>query len=173
VGLRLFNIDIFNLSNQSHEFDFDFDNNFFEEFDNSLVEKGSGKVHVILSKSETMINMEVDINGKIELVCDRSLEKFDYPIQSKHELILKFGDEWQELSEQITIIPRDSERINVAQFIYEYIGLSVPMKKLHPKFQGEGQGDEPELIYSSLENDKENKSGTIDPRWSKLKDLKK
>ena len=172
MGQRLYNIDIFNLSNQPHEFDFEFDDKFFEEFEDSLVEKGSGKVHVVLNKSETMINLVVNITGKIELVCDRSLELFDYPIKSKNELILKFGDEWEEISEQITIIPRDSERINVAQFIYEFIGLSIPMKRLHPKFTDEEPSDEPEMVYSSGEEDTENNNGSVDPRWNKLKNLK-
>ena len=172
MGLRFFNIDIFNLSNKPHEFDFKFDDKFFEEFEDSFVEKGSGKVHVVLNKSDTMINLVVEIEGKVELVCDRSLENFDYPVQSKNELILKFGDEWEELSEQIVVIPRDSERINVAQFIYEFIGLALPMKRLHPKFEDEDQSDEPEMVYSSSEEEKENEGGSVDPRWSELKKLK-
>jgi uncharacterized protein len=172
LGHRFYNIDIFSLSNQSHEYDFEFDDAFFEDFKDSLIEKGSGTVHLVLKKSETMINLDIEIDGKVELTCDRSLDKFDFPIHTKDNLILKYGEDWEELSEQIVIIPRDSERINVAQFIYEFMTIAVPMKKLHPRFKNEDLSGDPEMIYSSTEN-KENEGGEIDPRWSKLKDLKK
>lgn len=172
MGHRFYNIDIFSLSNQSHEYNFEFDDAFFGDFEDSLIEKGSGTVHLVLNKSETMINLDIEINGKIELTCDRSLDKFYFPIQTKDNLILKYGEDWEELSEQIVIIPRDSERINVAQFIYEFMTIAVPMKKLHPRFENEDLSGDPEMIYSSTE-DKEKEGGEIDPRWSKLKELKK
>lgn len=172
MGLRFYNIDIFKLSNQSHDFDFDFDDQFFEEFEDSVVKKGLGKVHLVLEKSETMIKLTFDIEGSVELECDRSLEKFDFPIHTKRSLILKYGDDWQELSDEIVIIPRDSERINIAQFVYEFIGLAVPMKRLHPKFDQEEQSDDSEIVYSSQDEEEENNEGSIDPRWSKLKNLK-
>ena len=172
MGHRFYNIDIFSLSNQSHEYNFEFDDAFFGDFEDSLIEKGSGTVHLVLNKSETMINLDIEINGKIELTCDRSLDKFFFPIQTKDNLILKYGEDWEELSEQIVIIPRDSERINVAQFIYEFMTIAVPMKKLHPRFENEDLSGDPEMIYSSTE-DKEKEGGEIDPRWSKLKELKK
>ena len=172
MGHRFYNIDIFSLSNQSHAYDFEFEDAFFEDFEDSLIEKGSGTVHLVLKKSETMINLDIEIDGKVELTCDRSLDKFYFPIQTKDNLILKYGENWEELSEQIVIIPRDSERINVAQFIYEFMTIAIPMKKLHPRFENEDLSGDPEMIYSSAEN-KENEGGEIDPRWSKLKDLKK
>lgn len=173
MGLRYYDIDIFNLSYKSHDYEFEFDDAFFAEFEDSLVQKGSGMAKVVLNKSETMINLKIDIEGTVELICDRSLDEFQYPISTSNELILKLGDEWEELSEQIIVIPRDSERINVAQFIYEFIGLAIPMKRLHPRFSDDELSDEPEMIYSS-EPDEKNKDegGSIDPRWSKLKDLK-
>ena len=174
MGQRFFNIDIYKLSNQEHDFEFAFDDQFFEEFEDSIVEKGTGKVQLVLNKSDTMMKLHFDIKGEVELECDRSLEKFAYPIDTSRDLILKYGDEWQELSDEIIVIPRDSERINIAQFVYEFIGLAIPMKKLHPKFSSEEQNDEPEIVYSSQDQDEgqENNEGSIDPRWSKLKKLK-
>lgn len=172
MGLRFFNIDIFKLSNQSHDFEFDFDDRFFEEFEDSFVDKGSGKVHLVLDKSDTMIKLAFNIEGSVELTCDRSLEKFDFPIHTSQNLILKYGDDWEELSDEIVIIPRDSERINIGQFVYEFIGLAIPMKRLHPKFAQDEQSDEPEIVYSSKIQEEENNEGSIDPRWNKLKNLK-
>lgn len=170
-ALDSFNIDIFKLSNGSHDYHFEITNEFFELFPGEIVTRGAGDVNLVLTKSETMIDLDFKINVVVELECDRSLELFDYNIDLTKGLILKFGEEEYEQDDEIIVISRDKQQINVAQHIYEFIGLAVPMKKLHPKFKDEDTGDE--IIYSS-DNDKskEDDDEAIDPRWSKLQNLK-
>lgn len=163
-----YNIDIFKLSNSSHQYDFQFDDNFFDLFEASLVDKGSGKIDLILLKSDSFIELKFEITGKIELVCDRTLEPFWFELKLSNKLLLKFGEEWEEISDEILMMPRGEQTINVAQYIYEFIGVSIPMKKLHPKFNAEDENDD--FIYSSEDVNENDKS--IDPRWRKLKDLK-
>lgn len=171
-ALESFNIDIFNLSNGSHDYHFEITDAFFELFPGELVTRGGGDVNLVLIKSDTMIDLSFKINVVVVLECDRSLELFDYKIDLTKGLILKFGDEEYEQDDEIIVIPHDKQRINVAQHIYEFIGLAIPMKKLHPKFKDEDVGDE--IIYSSdADSEKEdNDDEAIDPRWSKLKNLK-
>ena len=166
--LRAFKIDIFGLSNNPHAFDFSFDDAFFEEFEDSLVSKGKGSCHVDLMKSDSMITLDLSIEGSIELECDRSLELFDHPISAKREVIFKYGDEEKELSEDVFVILKDQQEINIGEFLYEFIMLEVPMKKLHPKFQND-DNESDELIYS---DESEVKEEGIDPRWAALKNLK-
>ncbi|ELR68219.1 ribosomal protein L32p [Fulvivirga imtechensis AK7] len=174
--LEKFNIDIYKLQNGVHLYQFDIDDQFFEAFENSIIDKGKGSVKLELEKTETFIRLHFDISTSVQLECDRSLDLFDYPIHSENSLILKFGDHEEEINEEISIIPRDRQRINLAQYIYEFIGLSIPMKKLHPRYKDENEDDE--LIYSSdkssEDQDNEGKSDEdIDPRWQKLKNLNK
>lgn len=166
--LRDFEINIFNLGLKSHEFDFDFGNAFFDAFENSMVGKGSGSCHLIMDKSETMMNLNFRIKGEIELECDRTLRPFMHPIDVEEEIIIKFGDDNYSLSESIFVIRKDTPSINVAENIYEFISLAVPMKKLHPDVVDEEQ---PDLIYSE-QDEGETKEKTTDPRWDILKKLK-
>ena len=177
--LNAYNIDIFKLSNSTHAYNFKVDNAFFEAFEDSEVSHGQLTAIVKLNKSETMIEVNIQITGSVELTCDRSLETYDYPLDTSNNIIFKYGDDWEELSDEIITIPRGEQRINVSQYIYEFIGLAIPMKRLHPKFeQSESDDDETiELVYSSFEED-EDESNTsteqdIDPRWEKLKGIKK
>ncbi|MCF6353248.1 MAG: DUF177 domain-containing protein [Cyclobacteriaceae bacterium] len=164
-----YNIDIFKLSNSSHQYEFDFDDSFFSLFEGSLVSKGSGKIDLDLLKSDSFIELKFEITGKVELICDRSLAPFWFDIAIKNKLLLKFGDDWEELSDEILMMPGNEQTINVAQYIYEFIGVAIPMKKLHPKFNNED--DEDEFVYSSEESS-ENEQIATDPRWKKLKGLK-
>jgi uncharacterized protein len=167
-----FNVDIYKLSNATHQYDFEFDDTLFEEFEDSFVDKGKGKVNASLEKNESFIKLTMIIDGNIELQCDRSLDLFNLPINIETSIIFKYGDEEQELDDEIVIINRNRQRLNLAQYIYEFIGLQVPMKKLHPRFEDETGDDE--LIYSSEKDNKEVENNTtdIDPRWEKLKKLK-
>jgi len=164
-----YNIDIFKLSNSSHRYEFVFDDSFFSLFEGSLVSEGSGKIDLVLLKSDSYIELKFEIAGRIELICDRSLAPFGFDIAIKNKLLIKFGDNWEELSDEILMMPRNEQTINVAQYVYEFIGVAIPMKKLHPKFNNED--DEDEFIYSS-EDSNENEQIVTDPRWKKLKDLK-
>ncbi|MEO9485028.1 MAG: DUF177 domain-containing protein [Ekhidna sp.] len=167
--LKAYKIEIFGLSNSTHDFNFTFSDDFFSHFENSLVSKGKGSCDVILAKTDSMITLNLKIEGAIELECDRSLELFDFPISINKEIIYKYGDEEQELSEDVFVIQKGEQEINIAAFLYESISLEVPMKKLHPKFQDESENDE--MIYVS-DPQKESQEESIDPRWEALKKLK-
>ncbi len=166
--LRQYKIGIYGLSLGGHNFSFEFDEHFFSVFENSLITKGKGTCLVDLTKSASMVSLTLKIEGVIELVCDRSLEAFDHKIDTSHELIYKYGEEEKELSENMYVIRKDTQEINIGNFLYEFISLEIPMKKLHPKFQDEDESDQ--LIYTSDEKEKQDKD--IDPRWEALKKLK-
>lgn len=170
--LKEFDIDLVNLANERYDYQYIVNSDFFSMFEHSLVEVGTCNVNVALTKSETMLICEFDINGTIQLTCDRSLELFDYEVSAVEQIIFKYGDQAQELSEEIVIIPRGLATLNVGQYIYELIGIQVPMKKLHPRFAEEQEDGEDNifLIYSSATEEEDGKE-EIDPRWEDLKKL--
>ena len=166
--LKNYDIDISKLNLGQHEFRFQIEDQFFELFDYSLIDRGSLSASIVLDKKTTFISMTFQIYGTIELVCDRSLEHFDYDLSIENEMVFKYGDEAKVVSDEIEIITSNTQRINVANYLYEFIGVSIPMKKLHPRFADESE--ENQIIFSS-DCDEEEKTD-IDPRWNELKKLK-
>ncbi|HEX8545473.1 MAG TPA: DUF177 domain-containing protein [Cytophagaceae bacterium] len=171
---RHFDIDIVRLSNKIHYFDYKIDSAFFNDFEDSFIHKGDLDVKMTLDKSDAHIITEFTINGNVELSCDRSSDLFDYHIESTNKLIFKYGDEFAELTDEIVTIPKDAQKINVAQYIYEFIGLSVPIKKIHPRFSTEDEDptEETLLIYSTASPEAEVEEDQVDPRWELLKNIK-
>lgn len=177
--LSKYNIDIYGLEDKQYDYDMESGDAFFEELEQDLIERGSFKTHVVLNKSATMLQLHFHTEGHVELVCDRSLEPFQEPVSSDERLILKFGDHNEELTDEIEIISRGTNRINVARYIFEFIALSLPVKKIHPSLRAaadeELEGDEEGiLVYSSAAKEEEgNEEGEhTDPRWEALKKLK-
>lgn len=142
--LNTFKIDIFRLENKQYLHEFEGDNDFFEALDQNLIEKGHFKTTIVLNKNETMIQMIYTIIGSVELSCDRSLDLFDFPVNINQKMILKFSDHNEEITEELMLIDRNLQYINVAQDIFDFIGLQIPIKKLHPRFL------EDEITYDSL-----------------------
>lgn len=168
--MESYRINILGLNLTIHQFHYEFGNEFFGKYDKGLVSEGKFTVDVTLDKRETFLETEFKIVGSVRLVCDRSLDEFDYPIDITRKIIFKYGDQEMEVSEDVMMIPHGTDSLEVGQYIYEFIALAVPMKKLHPRYQDES--DEEGIIYSSDSNE-EKKEDEIDPRWEMLKKLNK
>ena len=86
-------------------------------------------------------------------------------------MIVKFGATRETDPDEILIIPEGSYQINVAQYFYEMVVLSIPLKRVHP---GIKNGTLKNEVLSKLEQlDPQNKKPVIskDPRWEKLESL--
>ncbi len=176
--LKKYDINLAKLSLKTHRFEFNLDDDFFALFDQSYITKGDLKAVIDLDKTERLITLHISIKGEIQLTCDRSLEEFMHPIDVQEELILKFGDEAKVLSEDMLQITPDTQSINVAQDLFDYIGLAVPMKKLHPRYQAEDDPDSDEdiLIFSTstdrgMIDDEDDTDDKPDPRWDALRNI--
>lgn len=173
--LRQFDIQIFKLASGLHEYSFEITDSFFEHFKSETLEHGNLQVQVTLTKSETMIEMNFSIKGSLELECDRSLDHFDFSIDSEKRMIYKLGHGNEELSDEIMMIDKDSQVINIADLLFEFISLEIPMKKLHPRFVTDEETEgELEAIYFSEEEEgqSDDQEEETDPRWAALKKLK-
>ena len=171
-GMKKFVIDIYRMRNKLHHFDFKIDEEFFKDLDQDLIESGKLQANIDLDKNDTFIKMDVHIEGFVGLTCDRSLELFDYPIDESRRIIFKYGDQEMELDDEMVMITNETQRIDVGQYIFEFIGLAVPMKKLHPRYQ-QDEEEFDTLVYSSQPETSEETDTEPDPRWGKLSELKK
>lgn len=163
-----FSVNILGLSKSVHVFDFELNEGFFEKYGQDLVANGKFTAQVSLDKRETFIEADFTITGNAFLVCDRSLEEFDYPLTIKKRVVFKYGEEPKEISDEIIIITPTQDQLDLGQLMYEFIALQIPMKKLHPRFSDDENKDG--LVYSS--STKEDDNEKIDPRWEALKKLK-
>ncbi|MBT32021.1 MAG: hypothetical protein CMO01_20365 [Thalassobius sp.] len=173
-----YSVDISGLKNKEYSFDFKIDENFFKLFESDLMQNGSLKADIVLSKSETMITVRVKIDGTIELTCDRSLREFDYPISVEEQLYYKFGDRYEEMSDDVFMIPANYAEIDFSQILYDVLALSIPTKIIHPDLQSEEDDDDEEetFVFSTADEEQEieeekQENEESDPRWDKLKGL--
>jgi uncharacterized metal-binding protein YceD (DUF177 family) len=171
-GLSKYCIDIVSLKNQEYQFEFIVEPSFFQRFEESEIEKCSFDCLIVLRKTDGFIEANFKIQGFVELECDRSLDKFDHSIDLEKRMIFKFGEEDREIDDEVEMISKDRQSIDMSKFFFEFISMAIPMKRLHPRYMNEEQTNE-ELYFSSEEKfDLDDQKEEIDPRWEALKKLR-
>ena len=158
-----------------HHFEYQINNKFFDLFDYDEFQNSDIKVTVVLEKKSNMLEINFKHNGIVNVPCDVTGEDFDLPIKSKMKLIVRFGEEFNNDNEELLILPFGEFEIDVAQYIYEMIVLSVPLRRVHPGVKDGTLESEALKKLNELavkEKKEENKKeDNIDPRWDKLKQL--
>jgi uncharacterized protein len=165
IPKRYFIIPFEGLSEGEHSFDFEFSDSFFEEFEGSLLERGSFTAKMVMDKRSNMMVLSFEIAGIANLECDLCAEPLDVEITCSDRLIVKYGVEGEETSHEIVHIPESAYELNVAPYIYEFIALALPLKNVHE--EGECNPEAIELLRQLNAPASEN----TDPRWDQLNDF--
>ena len=172
--LKEFTIPFVGLKVGKHQFDFEIKKSFFEHFEYEDFNDVNVKVDLVLEKKSTLLELHFEISGFVNINCDLTNESFDQTIKNSFDLVVNFGEEYNDENIDILIIPHGTFEINIQQYIYELIVLAVPIKRIHP---GVEDGTLDSEILKKLEElsprlkEEKNKEEDIDPRWNTLKKL--
>lgn len=157
-----------------HQFDYQIDKTFFDRFEYDDFEACNVNATVILEKKSTMLELHFKHKGTVHVPCDVTGEYFDLPIKGKIDVVVQFGDAFNNDNEELLILPHGEHQIDVSQYIYEMIVLSVPLKRVHPGVKdGSLQSEAIEKLkqLAVKEEREETKTEETDPRWDQLKKL--
>lgn len=170
--LKAFKIPFIGLKLGSHQFEYHIDKTFFEAFNFDEYEDADINLQVTLVKKTTLLEIVFSITGTVHVPCDITLEPYDQELQGSMNLIVKFGPEYNDDHEEILILPHEAYQVDISQYVYELIVLSVPAKRVHPKVLDGTMNSETLQKLKDLSIQTENKQAEeADPRWDKLKDL--
>ena len=164
------------LKNGTHEFRFEAGKPLFEAYGSSELKDGRCDVVIWLERAETMLTADVRITGHVVVPCDRCLEDCRIPIDFEGRLLVKFSDEPREYDGEVLWLLPGEDEVDLSQYIYESIVLSLPYQRVHP----EGECD-PEMLkrfrivsdeeFSAIENRAE-EHGVPEGEWAKLAALR-
>ena len=154
-----------------HLFDFKVDDLFFESFEESEIEKGDVNIHVSLNKKPTILEFLFEIDGKVTVSCDRCLDPVELEIEYEAPLYVKFGEETHEETDELYVISEQETEIDLAQFIYEFVHLSLPYRRVHPDDENGNSTCNKEMLKRLEELSVNEEKPDTDPRWNNLKDL--
>ncbi|MFI1770694.1 YceD family protein [Thalassobellus citreus] len=172
--LKEFTIPFVGLKVGKHQFEYEIKETFFEYFEYEDFNNVDVKVNLVLEKKATLLELHFEISGFVNINCDLTNEPYNQTIENEFDLVVNFGDEYNDENIDILIIPHGTYEINIQQYVYELIVLAVPIKRVHPGIEDGTLNSEIleklEQLSPGLKEDKQ-KEEDIDPRWNTLKKL--
>jgi uncharacterized metal-binding protein YceD (DUF177 family) len=100
----------------SHVFDFQLDNAYLSEIENSELLGGEAKVEAVLNLREYDFDLRIAVKGLVQVTCDRCLDEMDVAIDAEES-----EWEWDEQPKQI----------DLSWLAYELIIVNLPLVHSH------------------------------------------
>lgn len=166
--LKQFVIPFSGLELGNHQYSFAIGDKFFESIEYSEFSHGELQVNLDLERQERMLIFRFQITGYVEVECDRCLDELKMHIADTEQLIVKFGTEYQEESEDVLVIPQHEHQFDISHYLYEFISLSLPVQRFHPDDEEGNSTCNPDFLEHLNTYTEEQET---DPRWEKLRGL--
>lgn len=155
---------------KQYSFDFTVDDSFFSDFDYSNMHGGNISVVALLTKRTESIFITLSISGCVKVQCSRCLEIFCQNIEFSDEIIVSLSDETNfDTNESFVKLERNSTKIDISQFIYEFCDFATPLSSVHPDNKNGDSGCEKSMI--EILDKYKSDTQIIDPRWESLNKL--
>merc|ERR1711879_298134 len=99
----------------------------------------SGTIQINFDHSLHFILVNLSFDVKVELICDRSLDPFDFTVNQDFEILFKAEDIEESADENGAVRKIDlaHKQIDIEQDVLDTILVNLPAKKLHPRFLDE------------------------------------
>lgn len=116
-----------------------------------------------------------DVDGSVTVPCDRCGDDFKLRLWDEFDLVIKLtGAEQAESIDEdadVVFIPRSETVLDISNWVYEFVMLSVPLQRVHPDKADGKPGCNPEALklLDKLAEPEEKPSNTI---WKGLEALK-
>ncbi|MEZ4983779.1 MAG: YceD family protein [Saprospiraceae bacterium] len=115
-----------------HQYHFEVDNAFFGAFEDSPLREASVQMEVVMDKQPRLLTLEFSFSGWVGTLCDRCMASIHLPIVGENRLLVKYGEPIDDLDDDdVVYIPAETSQWSIAQFVYEYILLSIPMVRIY------------------------------------------
>ena len=170
-----FYVDLKGLKGDTLELAFELDNKFFADIEGEEFQRGSVKASVTVKKGREVFDFVFALKGNVVVPCDRCLDDLVIEVETVNSLKVKLGDNYADDGD-VVIVPEADGGVNIAWYLYEFIALALPMKRVHApgKCNHEMTNKLKKHGYRDEDDDCDNQEAgesVVDPRWEALKGI--
>ena len=160
------------LHNGLHHYDWEIGPSFFEQFEQSPVQRAKVAMQLELDKRPSIYELNFTFNGTVEAECDRCLAPIQLPVEGEEKLVVKLGeDDDQDDDPDVIFIHPETQQLSVAHFIYEFIVLNLPMIKVYDCESETSKPCDTEMLKRLNQAEEQNPQDNQGSVWDELKKL--
>ncbi len=125
------------LGSGKHTFTYAIDTPFFQALSAEEILGGTCEVQVVADKNSQNLLLHTEITGSVAVSCDRCLEPLTLEVDFAGDLMVRYGESGEEEGDgECLWVSANENEIELAQYLYESIYLSLPLQRIHAE-QGE------------------------------------
>lgn len=168
--LRQFEIAFVGLKPGEHTFEYQVTDSFFENYGPQDFSDCKATVKLTLDKKSDFFLLKFEIGGSVSVICDRCGQPFDLQLWDEFTQVVKMVENPEEIEgdedPEVSYISRTESHLNVGEWIYEFINLSIPMQKIHPDVDGKSTCDP--KVLEMLDQMNKQTDAQDNPIWKDL-----
>jgi uncharacterized metal-binding protein YceD (DUF177 family) len=163
-----------------HVFEYKIEDKFFKDYDEQDFTECNVNVKLSLDKKQGFFQLKFDIDGSVKVVCDKCSNAITKNLWDEFEIVVKMVTEPETMNDQeedpdIYYISHNDSHLNVCDWIFEFINLSIPLQKICKEEEFGGELCNKEVLARLKQMEEEAmKDIKIDNVWKgldKFKDL--
>jgi uncharacterized metal-binding protein YceD (DUF177 family) len=118
-----------------HEFNYEVDDKFFAEYKETDFKDCDATIKLALEKNTSFMMLKFEIGGSVEVICDRCGNNLRMDLWDEFKLIIKQVENPEEMNHSeedpdVFYISRTESHIHLADWIYEFVLLSIPNQRM-------------------------------------------
>lgn len=172
--LNYFNLTFVKLPNGEHQFTYEVNDTFFEYFGNQEIRGASVTFFALITKSDSMLVIDLKGEGSLISTCDRCLNSVNFNVKPDFKVIAHMNSSEVEtvsnddINLQLIYLRSSDFELNLASSIYESFLPCIPMVKSCETLENKSCDDS---VTRIINQNRDNLEESVDPRWEKLKQL--
>src|SRR5262245_60120013 len=132
---RTFDIAFVGLKAGVHEFEYEINDRFVVEYQEQDFRNVSAHVKLSLDKKNGFMLLRFEIGGKLEVACDRCGNNLPLELWDEFNIVVKMVEDPDQMNEQeedpdVYYISKGESHLHIADWIYEFINLAIPMQRM-------------------------------------------
>lgn len=158
-----------------HTYVYDIDDQFMQDrVTDKEFKDWNARITLTFDKQNSFFLLRFDVDGFVTVPCDRCGDDFRLRLWDEFNLVIKLtGDEANATDDEddVIFIPRSETVIDISNWLYEFVMLSVPLQHIHPDNEDGTPGCNPQALklLNSLSEPDEGPKNDI---WKGLEALK-
>ncbi len=118
-----------------HEFNYQVDDKFFANFKETDFNNCNASIKLFLEKNTSFMLLKFEIGGSANVICDRCGNILPIDLWDEFKLLIKQVENPEEMNQNeedpdVFYISRTESHIHLADWIYEFVLLSIPNQRM-------------------------------------------